>query len=164
MYRILVYYIVCVFMISRCVAQQGTRPRNAVSFEIGKTGLIVNVAYERLMIADKFGLRVDAGKSFGRYHSLAQAGVGAFVLLGNGSFTGEAGVDVHYLSVDKSSDDQNPGLGLIYPDFSTKQNCPSVFIGGRRYKKNSLFRIGVAGVLISERVIPGGYVSLGRTF
>jgi hypothetical protein len=63
---------------SHGIAQVGNRAvkQNALSLEIGKTGLIYNLRYDRLLQGDKFGFIASAGSNFGKYISYYSAGGG----------------------------------------------------------------------------------------
>jgi hypothetical protein len=135
-----------------------------MSLEFGKTGLIFNVAYDRLFNNEKLGFRLIAGRSFGRYLNVSNAGGGVFCLFGNKAAVWEVGADLQYLSAILESDDQNPGLGLVYPDYTVKTVCPSLNAGTRRYRRNSVLRAGFSALLIDHQIVPGAYLSIGKTF
>ena len=136
---------------------------NALSLELGKTGLIYNLNYDHKFIDKKFGFRFDLGSNLARYLNAFTIGGGGYYLIGNTSKFFEAGADISFLSVDKVSDDQK-GIVFLYPDYSTKTYYASLNVGYRRYGKKNLFRIGLSPGLTKQEFIPGGYISFGFTF
>ncbi len=155
---------VLVFGLTVCNGQTtDERKNNALSLEVGRTGLIYNVTFDRRFKVDDFGVRVDIGSNLSKYLSLFTTGIGGYYLVGKRNSHLELGVDLNYLIVDEVSDDQK-GLNLVYPDYSVKTVYPSLNVGYRSYGKRTLFRIGVSPGIIKNDFLPGGYISYGLTF
>lgn len=149
---------------SFCSGQKtDTARNNAISIELGKTGLIFNLGFDHRFAGGKYGFRVIAGSNFVQYLKAITAGAGGYRLFGKQKHFFELGLDIQYLSVEEISDDQK-WLTLIYPDYSIKTAYPSLNLGYRGYMKRSLFRIGFSPGLISDELIPGGYISFGLRF
>ena len=147
-----------------CIAQASEKPRlNALSFELGKNGLIYNVSYDHKLSTTHFGFRFSVGSNLAKYLKATTVGGGGYYLVGNKSRFLELGADLQYLAVDEVSDDQ-AGFTFVYPDYSIKTLYPSMNLGYRVYGKKTLFRIGFAPGLIKNDFIPGGYMSYGLTF
>lgn len=137
---------------------------NAISFELGKTGLIYNLAFDHKAETKNVGFRLEAGSNFAKYLNAFSAGGGGYYLVGHTKSFLELGLDLHYLVVDEVSDDQR-GFALVYPDYSIKVFCPSLNVGYQAYGKETLFRIGFSPFnLIESNIIPGGYISYGLRF
>jgi hypothetical protein len=150
--------------LSFCIAQAGEKHKiNALSFELGKTGLIYNVNFDHKFPETDFGLRFGAGSNFAKYLYAVAIGGGCYHLIGKTTRFLELGVDVQYLVVDEVSDDQK-GFAFLYPDYSVKTLYPSINIGYRAYGRKTLFRIGFSPGLIKSDFIPGGYISYGVAF
>lgn len=149
---------------SFCSAQQSFESRrNAISFELGKTGLIYHLNFDHKPVGKKHGFRLVAGSNFAKYLNAFVAGAGGYYLVGQSTHFLELGLDLQYLVVDEVSDDQK-GFVLIYPDYSIKTFYPSLNAGYRYYGKKTLFRIGLSPGLIDNGFIPGGYISYGFCF
>ena len=156
--------IVCCLICSNlCFAQpRGKSHSNALSIEVGKTGLIYNLGYDRRFGETGFGVRAVAGMNFSKYLRASGAGAGGYYLVGKrGSL--ELGIDLQYLSIDEVSDDQK-GFAFVYPDYTTNTYYVSVNIGYRLYGNGSLFRVGFSPGYIRNEFVPGGYISYGFTF
>jgi hypothetical protein len=152
--------------VTLCFAQTTEKPKyNALSFELGKTGLIYNLNYDHKVAGKNFGFRISVGSNFAQYLNLITAGGGGYFLLGRQNRFLELGIDLQYVVVEEISDDQ---IGLadifVYPNYSIKTLYPSLNIGYRRYRKNGLFRVGFSPGIIKSELIPGGYISYGFTF
>ena len=146
---------------SLCVAQTTQKTSlNAISFELGKTGLLYNLTFDHQFAEKHLGFRVGAGSNFSSYLNVKTVGAGGYYLLGKQNRFLELGVDVQYLVVNERSDDQK-GITLIYPDYSVKTLYTSLNVGYRSYGKRTLFRIGFSPGLIKGKFVPGGYVSFG---
>lgn len=144
---------------------QNNNKLQAISFEIGKTGLIYNLNYDHKISEKKFGFRIGVGSNPGRYIELFSVGGGAYYLFGNTNKFFELGGDLNYLSVDEISDDQKGFANMVvYPNYSTKTFYASLNAGFRKYNKKSLFRMGIAPGYTRDEFIPGGYVSFGILF
>ena len=152
--------------VTLCFAQTTEKPKhNALSFELGKTGLIHSLNYDHKVAGKNFGFRISVGSNFAQYLNLKTAGGGGYYLLGRQNRFLELGIDLQYLVVEEISDDQR-GLAdiFVYPNYSIKTLYPSLNIGYRRYGKNGLFRVGFSPGIIKSKLIPGGYISYGFTF
>jgi len=156
--------IIAIICFNLCKAQTAeTRSINALSLEIGKTGLIFNLNYDHKIKNTKVGFRVGFGASPRSHIGAVTAGGGGYFLAGSSSQFLELGVDLQYLVVDEESDDQK-GFPFVYPNYSIKTLYPSLNVGYRTYGKKSLFRIGLAPGIIDGKFVPGGYISFGITF
>jgi len=152
------------FFFSICNAQTETHQNNnALSLELGKSGLIYNLNFDHKFQDKSFGLRIGVGSNFSKYLPAFSTGAGGYYLIGHETNFLELGVDLNYLSVDEVSDDQK-GVPLIYPNYPIKTFYASANIGYRRYGKKTLFRVGVSPGFIKNDFLPGGYVSFGLTF
>jgi hypothetical protein len=149
-----------------CSAQSSEKLRlSAVSFELGKTGLIYNLNFDHKLASKNFGYRVGAGSNLGMYLTVISVGGGGYHLIGSNNKFFELGLDIQYLIVDEVSDDQIGFASIfIYPNYSTKTLYPSINLGYRKYGNKTLFRAGLAPGVINSKLIPGGYLSFGLTF
>ena len=145
-----------------CKAQT-TSKINAVSFELGKTGLIYNLTFDHKAATRNFGFRIGAGSNFAEYLNAITFGGGGYYLVGKTNRFLELGMDLQYLIVDEVSDDQK-GFSFVYPDYSIKTFYPSLNLGYRAYGKQTLFRIGLSPGVIDNDFVPGGYMSFGLRF
>jgi hypothetical protein len=152
------------FCSSVCCAQNGNISNtNALSLELGKTGLIFNLNYDH-KFKNNYGLRIGAGSNFGSYVTVFSVGGGSYYLCGKKSNFLELGADIQYLRVVEGSDDQRGLLStFVYPNYSIKTIYPSLNIGYRKYSGSLLFRIGLSPGIIKKEFIPGGYLSFGLT-
>lgn len=145
-----------------CSAQTNSKT-NAISFELGKTGLIYNLAFDHKASLNNYGFRFSGGSNFARYLNAFVVGAGVYYLVGNTNRYFELGTDLQYLIVDEVSDDQK-GFAFVYPNYSIKAFYPSLNLGYRAYGKQTLFRIGFSPGLINSDFVPGGYISFGVRF
>ena len=145
--------------VTLCSAQI-TSKTNAVSFELGKTGLIYNLTFDHKATTKNFGYRLGLGSNFAKYLNAFVVGGGGYYLVGKKTRFLELGADLQYLVVDEVSDDQK-GFSFVYPDYSIKTIYPSLNVGYRAYSKHTLFRIGFSPGLVDNDVVPGGYISFG---
>lgn len=152
------------FYSTLCQSQADRAPAaSAISFELGKTGLIYNLAFDHRFAKYNLGFRVVAGNNFSNNLQVLTAGGGAYYLVGRLRRFLELGFDLQYMVVHERSDDQR-GFPLVYPDYPTRAIYPSANIGYRNYGKRTLFRIGFAPGVIDGNLVPGGYISYGLTF
>jgi hypothetical protein len=150
--------------VTLCSAQTNDKPRlNALSVELGKTGLIYNLNYDHKLTSKNFGFRLGAGSNLAKYLNAVSVGGGGFYLIGKTNHFLELGMDLQYLIVGEVSDDQK-GFAFVYPDYSIKTLYLSVNLGYRSYGKRTLFRIGFSPGLIKTEFVAGGYISYGLTF
>jgi len=134
----------------------------AISFEIGKTGLIYNFNYDLKFKGKNLGIRAGMGSNLGSYLHLFSIGGGGYFLIGETKEFLELGLDIHFIRVTESSDDQRGFADIfIYPDSPTSTYYFSANIGHRRIGKKNLFRVGFSPGLTRDGLIPGGYVSFG---
>ena len=161
----IVAIIVLIFIsASFCNAQPTEKPRfNALSFELGKNGLIYNLNFDQKFAKKNYGFRFGAGSNFAKYLQAITVGGGAYHLFGRRHRFFELGMDIQYVFIDEISDDQK-GFALLYPDYSIKTIYPSFNLGYRSYGKKTLLRIGLSPGLIDKDFFPGGYISYGVTF
>ncbi len=154
------------FSMTFCNAQTSEKPKiNAISFELGKTGLIYNLTFDHKLASKNIGFRFGAGSNLGQYLNVISVGGGGYYLVGSITKFLELGLDIQYLIVDEVSDDQRGIASIfVYPNYSIKTIYPSLNLGYRCYGKKSLFRVGFSPGLIKSKLIPGGYVSYGITF
>jgi hypothetical protein len=157
--------IIAIFVcLTYCFAQTTEKSKlNALSFELGKTGIIYNLNYDHKLSGKNFGFRFAAGSNLAKYLKAITFGGGGYTLIGKTTRFFELGLDLQYLSVYEVSDDQK-GITFVYPDYSTKTFYPSLNLGYRVYGKNTLFRIGFSPGGIESKIILGGYISYGVTF
>lgn len=147
-----------------CHAQTTNNPKlNAVSFELGKNGLIYNLNFDHQLKKINLGFRVGAGSNFATYLKATTVGGGSYYLLGRKKHFLELGIDLQYLMVDEVSNDQK-GFAFVYPDYSINTLYSSLNLGYRSYGKSTMFRIGFSPGLIKSEIIPGGYISYGFRF
>ncbi len=59
---------------------------NALSIEIGKTGMIFDLTYDHKFKTNSFGFRVIGGSNLGRYLTLKTFGGGGYSLIGKKKF------------------------------------------------------------------------------
>jgi hypothetical protein len=147
-----------------CKAQNPiTYKSNAISIELGKTGLIYGLSYDHKFKAKNFGVRASAGIFTSEYLDASSFGAGGYYLFGKTNRFFELGMELQYINVDETSDDQK-SVPLVYPDYTVKTFYPSLNLGYRRYGEKTLFRIGLSPNLIKSEFVLGGYVSFGLTF
>jgi hypothetical protein len=151
------------FCLTVCNAQTAAKKNNALSIELGKTGLIYNLNYDHRFHNKSYGARISIGSNFAKYLSAFSTGGGGYYLIGNTNNNFEVGIDINYLIVDEVSDDQR-GFALLYPDYSVKTFYTSMNFGYRKYGHKNLFRIGISPGIIENEFIPGGYISYGFIF
>lgn len=152
------------FAITICQAQKDPISKNnALSFELGKSGLVYNLNFDHKFHDKKIGFRVDIGSFFSKYLNSITTGGGFYYLFGQKINFFETGIDLNYLGVTKRSDDQL-GVPLFYPNYPVKTYYASVNFGYRKYGQKTLFRIGISPGIIKNNFIPGAYVSFGLTF
>ncbi len=136
---------------------------NALSFELGKSGLIYNVSFDHKFKSSGFGGIIKVGSNLSEYLNLKMVGGGVYRLVGKEKNFLELGLELNYLSVDEVSDDQK-GFTLIYPDYTIKTYYVTTNIGYRNYGEKGLFRIGFSPGFIKGGTLIGGYISYGFTF
>jgi hypothetical protein len=154
----------CAILISvtLCNAQTISKT-NAVSFELGKAGLIYNLTFDHKAATKNFGFRVSVGSNLAKYLNAISFGGGGYYLIGKTNRFLELGTDLQYLIVDEVSDDQI-GFAFVYPNYSIKTFYPSLNLGYRTYGKQTLFRVGFSPGVIDNGFVPGGYMSFGLRF
>jgi hypothetical protein len=159
-------FIAAILCVTECTGQTSEKPNlNAVSLELGKTGLIYNLNYDHKLASKNFGFRIGPGSNLGQYLNVISVGAGGYYLAGSKNKFFELGLDLQYLIADEVSDDQEGIASIfIYPNYSIKTVYPSLNLGYRRYRKNTLFRVGFSPGLIRSELIPGGYISYGFAF
>ncbi|RYZ21005.1 MAG: hypothetical protein EOO10_22740 [Chitinophagaceae bacterium] len=158
---ILTAFFATLFSVTLCNAQTSEKLKsNAISFELGKTGLIYNLTFDHKVETKNFGFRLNAGSNLAKYLNAISVGGGGYFLVGKTKHFLELGLDLQYLIVDEVSNDQK-GVSFVYPDYSIKTFFPSLNLGYRAYGKKTLFRIGVSPGLIESEIIPGAYISIG---
>ena len=156
----LILIIILLFSYAICNAQKSSNEKiNAISFELGKTGLLYNINFDH-KFKNNFGVRLGIGSNLNKYLSVFTAGGGSYYLVGHSKNFMELGIDLFYLSVEENSDDQK-GFPLIYPNFPIKTYYVSANIGYRRYGAKTLFRIGASPGFIKDKFLTGGYISFG---
>jgi hypothetical protein len=164
MKRYLTTIVAILICVTLCAAQVTGKPKlNALSFQLGKTGLIYNLNFDHKLATKNFGFRVGAGSNIAKYLNAITIGGGGYQLIGKAKKFIELGLDIQYLIVSEVSDDQK-GFAFVYPDYSIKTLYPSLNFGYRTYGKNTLFRVGFSPGLIKSDFVPGGYISFGATF
>jgi hypothetical protein len=155
---------ICTILVTVTISTaQTTSKLNAVSFELGKTGLIYNLTFDHIAASKNFGFRFGAGSNFAKYLNAMSVGGGGYYLVGKTNHFLEPGMDLQYLVVDEVSDDQK-SFSFVYPDYSIKAFYPTLNLGYRAYSKKTLFRMGVSSGVIDSDFVPGGYISFGLRF
>jgi len=100
------------FCLAVCNAQTPAKSKhNALSFELGKTGLFYNLNFDHRFPGKNFGYRINIGSNFARYLSAFTTGAGGYYLPGQNKNHFELGIDLNYLTVSEVSDDQK---GFVY--------------------------------------------------
>ena len=162
--RTIVFFIFF-FWVVNCSAQSPaiTGKTNAISLELGKTGVIYNLVFDHKLINKNFGFRLGIGSNLAKYLTAMTVGGGGYYLIGKEKKFLEIGADIQYLIINEVSDDQK-GFALVYPDYSIKTFYTSANIGYKSYGKKTLFRFGVSPGFIKGEFIPGGYLSFGIVF
>jgi hypothetical protein len=158
--------VICAIFISvmLCNAQTTEKPKpNAISFELGKTGLIYNLIFDHKLTNKNLGFRFGAGSNFAKYLNAISAGGGGYYLSGRTNHSFEVGVDLQYLVVYEGSDNQKRFIP-IYPNYSTNTYFLSINLGYRAYSKRSLFRVGVSPGSVDGDFALGVYISYGLRF
>ena len=157
------FFVLACLWLTKLTLAQDTK-RNALSVELGKTGAIFNLTYDRKGETAKIGWRAFGGSNLGSSVQLFYVGGGVYYLTGKRSSHLELGTDLSYLHVDVSSEDQFRMGNLVAPTYETQTLFTSFNIGYRHYGRNSLFRIGLAPGFTSKEWLPGGYLSYGIRF
>jgi hypothetical protein len=163
MKSIITTFFVTFFCVTLCNSQTSDRPKLALSFELGKTGLIYNLSFDDKFAGKNFGFRLGAGSNFAQYLNVKTFGGGGYYLVGKQNRFLEIGLDLQYLVVDEVSSDQK-GFSLVYPNYSIKTLFPSLNLGYRVYGRKTLFRVGFSAGIIKNDFVPGGYISYGLVF
>jgi hypothetical protein len=154
----------CAILVGVTLCNAQTNPKvNALSFEIGKTGLIYNLTFDHKAASKDLGFRLGAGSNLAKYLNAISVGGGGYYLIGKTSHFLELGLDLQYLIVNEVSDDQK-GFSFVYPDYSVRTFYPSLNLGYRAYGKRTLFRIGFSPGLIESNFVTGGYIGIGFRF
>jgi hypothetical protein len=147
-----------------CNAQTtGKTSNNALSFELGKTGLVFNLSFDHKFPDKNLGYRFIIGSNFSKYLNAFSTGGGGYYLFGQTKSHFEIGIDLSYLNIYEVSDDQK-GFVLLYPDYSIKTYYVSMNFGYRKYGDKGLLRIGISPGFIKNDFLPGGYISYGFMF
>jgi len=140
----------------------GKLNNNAVSFELGKTGLIYSLGFDH-KLATNFGLRVTMGTNFSNYLKAFSTFAGGYYLFGKNKNYLELGVDIGYLSVKEVGGLQR-NFAFIFPDYTIKTYYTNLNIGYRKYGNKTLLRMGVSPGYCKSGPLPGAYISYGITF
>lgn len=148
-------------IITSCKAQEAYK--NALSIEGGRHGVIINLQYDRQFNNLQSGFRILTGANFARYLNYKTVRGGVYYLVGNTNKFLELGAELYYIDVNEVSNDQ-VGFSFVYPNYSFQTFYPGMNIGYRRNGEKTLFRTGVSPAYINTRIIPGGYISIGRRF
>lgn len=160
-------YPLTLFLLIQLHLQSQSRPpvpgRNAVSFELGKNGLVFNLSLDHKFQNTKFGLKSNIGSNLGVNTISIITGAGGYYLFGKDRKFLELGLDIYYYMVDNPQDDV-VGLPLFFPNSNSNTVYPSLNIGYRKYKTRSIFRCGLSPGYIKPWFIPGAYVSWGYAF
>jgi hypothetical protein len=137
--------------------------QNALSLEIGKSGLIYNLNFDHRFKDNNFGYSLRAGSNFNKYLKATDFTLGGYFLNGITKNFLELGLDLGYLSVHEVSDDQKRG-SLLFPNHTIETFTMNFNIGYRKYGKHDLFRVGLSPGLYKEGFLPGAYISYGVSF
>lgn len=136
---------------------------NTVSLEVGKSGLILNMSYDK-RINKNWGYRFIVGSNFSNSIRVISFGGGGFYLTGKNRHWFELGMDLQYIIANEISDDQR-GFSFVYPDYTVHTFYPSLNIGYRNYGKKLMFRIGASpGIIDGNFFADAGYIGLGFRF
>src|SRR5215213_4234967 len=136
---------------------------DAISFELGKSGLIYNLTFDHKFKGRNFGVIVGAGSNLAKYLNAFKIGGGPYFLVGQIKHFLEMGIELHYLIVDEVSDDQK-GFAIVYPNYSVKSYYATFNLGYRLIGNRNLFRIGISPGFIKDDFVPGAYISFGILF
>jgi hypothetical protein len=155
----------CFFYAIFCSAQKKFWPQdnNAVSFELGKSGLIYNFTFDHKFQNQNFGFIIGLGSNLAKYLNLFKIGGGPYFLVGQTNNFLEMGIDVYYLVVDEVSDDQK-GFAIVYPNYSVQSYYATFNLGYRHISTTKLYRIGISPGFIKNDFVPGAYLSFGILF
>lgn len=160
----LITIVLVILAASICNAQYTNSPSiNALTFELGKNGVIFNLHYDHKIAKKNMGFRLGAGSNFAKYLKATTVGGGGYYLSGKGKHFFEIGLDIQYLIINEISDDQK-GFSFVYPEYSLKTFYPSVNLGYRGYGQTMVGRIGFSPGFIKNEFIPGAYIGFGITF
>lgn len=130
----------CICLLSSMHHNYCTRKiSNAVSVEIGKTGAIFNLTYDRKGETSKIGLRAFAGSNFSSHINVLNIVGGAYYLAGKRASFFELGTDLSYLQVQVNSNDQLRAAYLVAPAYDTRTLSTSFNNGYRHLGHNTLF-------------------------
>jgi len=156
-----------IFLFFNLYVHSQSRPsvpgRNAVSFEIGKNGLVFNLSLDHKVQNNNFGFKANIGSNLNVNTISIIPGGGVYYLFGKDRKFLELGLDMYYYYVDSPQDDV-VGLPLFFPNSDSNTLYPSLNIGYRKYKRKGIFRCGLSPGYIKPYFIPGAYVSWGFSF
>jgi hypothetical protein len=96
MIKLLLSFLLTIFSITFCYAQIKTKS-NAISFEIGKNGLIYNLTFDHKVATKNLGYKVGVGSNFAKYLNAFALGGGVYYLYGKHNRFFELGADLQYL-------------------------------------------------------------------
>jgi hypothetical protein len=163
--RTIIILVFCSFLSHDLFSQAGKAPlKYSLSAEVGKTGLIYSIVFDNTLKDVRYGLRGGAGSNFGRYTNVLMALVGGYRLIGSGQHFLETGVDLHYLNITVTSDDQRRMSSLVYPDYPSTTFYITLNAGYRLKVRKVVFRVGAAPGFTKDEFVFGSYVSCGLRF
>lgn len=145
-------------------SQTGKTYKYSLSAEIGKSGLIYSIVFDNTLKDTRYGLRAGAGSNFGKYTNVLMGLVGGYRLFGKGAHSLETGLDLHYLNISVTSDDQFRMSSFVYPDYPTTTFYITMNAGYRLKARRVLIRAGVAPGFTKDEFIFGSYISCGLRF
>ena len=94
---LLTVYFAILLSVTLCNAQIIERSKlNAISFEIGKTGLIYNLTFDHKSGTNNFGFRMNVGSNIAKYLNAISVGGGGYYLVGKTNHFLELGMDLQY--------------------------------------------------------------------
>jgi hypothetical protein len=159
----IITFLIGVFCAYKATAQDAQLKRNTISFDLGKTGLLLGLSYDYKLKNNNYGFRAGAGSNFDPYLKAIVAGDGGYHLKGKNGHYFETGVDVSYFEIEEISDDQRTGAVLV-PDYPIQTFLVNLNLGYRRSSKNGMLRVGLSPGLTKRGFVPGAYFGAGLSF
>lgn len=147
-----------------CNGQTTSKVRNnAISYELGKAGLISNIVFDHRFKAKNYGFKLSIGSNLSQYQSVFQTGGGFYCLKGRGKNYMELGTDLNYYEYSVVSDDQI-GVRVLFTEAYTKSMYANLNIGYQYCGDEVFFRTGISLGIMDIGFVPGAYIGLGLKF
>jgi len=156
--------VITLFFFTNLFSQDKKIQQNSLALELGKSGLIYNLFFDKLFNDALFGIKVGLGSNFGKYTRALMFQAGGYRLFGKKNRFFETGIDLHYLDINEESDDQFGISSFVYPNYSTNTLYITFNAGYRNIYRKTIFRIGASPGFTKKEFIPGGYISFGLRF